>query len=59
MTDGEFNAFMDYCKKYNAFNRLPYGSEIDFEKWLRSSEGRAAFKLLVKTTPINSNEMAA
>jgi len=59
MTDDEFNAFMNYCKKYNAFDKLPYGSEIDFEKWLRSSEGRAAFKLLVKTTPMNSNEMVA
>ena len=59
MTDSEFNAFMDYCKKYNVFNKLAYGSEIDFEKWLRSSEGRAAFKLLVKTTPTKSNTMVA
>jgi hypothetical protein len=59
MTDEEFNEFMDYCRAHNAFNKLPYGSEIDFEKLLNEPEGREVFKRLAKTTPIKSNTMVA
>jgi hypothetical protein len=57
--DEQWEKFMNYCRQRNAFNELGYGSEIDFEKMLNSSEGRAAMRRIAKTAPIKSNTMAA
>lgn len=57
--DEQWEKFMNYCRQRNAFNELPYGSEIDFEKLLNEPEGRAAMRRIAKTAPIKSNTMTA
>lgn len=59
MTDQQFEEFMAYCKRYNAFRRLPYGTELSIEKLLNQEEGREAFKRIVKTTSTKSDSMVA
>jgi hypothetical protein len=58
-TDNQINDFINYCKRYNAFNRVPYGNQIDFEKLLRTSEGKEVFRRVVKQAPMKSNTMVA
>ena len=58
-TDNEVNVFINYCVKRNMFNIAAYGDEIDFERLLRTSEGKEVFKRIAKQTPIKSNTMVA
>jgi hypothetical protein len=58
-TDNEINAFINYCVKRNIFNTSAYSNEIEFEKLLRTSEGKEVFRRIAKQTPIKSNTMTA
>jgi hypothetical protein len=58
-TDDQINQFINYCKRYNAFNNTSYGDQIDFEKLLRTSEGKEVFRRVVKQAPMKSNTMVA
>jgi hypothetical protein len=58
-TDREIDIFIDYVKKHNGFNRAPYGERIDYEKLLKTSEGKEVFKRLVKQNLHNTNTMVA
>lgn len=58
-TDDDINEFINFCKRYDAFNRTSYGGQIDFEKLLRTSEGKEVFKRIVKQTPMKSDTMVA
>lgn len=58
-TDAQINQFINYCKEHNAFNNTAYGDMINFEKLLRTSEGKEVFKRIVKQTPVKSSDMVA
>jgi len=58
-TDAQINAFIDYCNKRNIFNNVAYGRKINFEKLLRTSEGKEVFRRIVKQTPMKSDTMVA
>jgi hypothetical protein len=54
-TDVQINQLINYCKQRDIFNKLAYGKDIDFEKLLRTSEGKEVFRRIVKQTPVKSN----
>ena len=54
-TEAQINQFINYCKERDIFNNVAYGNEIDFEKLLRTSEGKEVFRRIVKQTPVKSN----
>lgn len=54
-TDAQINQFINYCKERDIFNNVAYGDKIDFEKLLRTSEGKEVFRRIVKQTPVKSN----
>jgi hypothetical protein len=58
-TDAQINQFINYCEERDVFNSVPYGDRIDFEKLLRTSEGKEVFRRIVKQTPVKSNTMVA
>lgn len=58
-TDSEINAFINYCTRRNIFNKVPYGNKINFEKLLRTSEGKEVFRRIVKQTPMKSDTRVA
>jgi hypothetical protein len=58
-TDQDINEFINYCNKYNAFNTNAYGKKIDYEKLLKTSEGKEVFKRIVKQAPMKSDTMVA
>lgn len=58
-TDAQINAFIDYCNKRNIFDNVGYGKKIDFEKLLRTSEGKEVFRRIVKQTPMKTDTMVA
>ena len=58
-TDAQINDFIDYCNKRNIFNNVAYGRKINFEKLLRTSEGKEVFRRIVKQTPMKSDTMVA
>jgi hypothetical protein len=59
MTDKQLNDFINYCKQRDIFNKMSYGRQIDFEKLLRTQEGKEVFKRIVKQSPLKSNTMVA
>ena len=59
VTDQDINEFINYCNRYDAFNRSAYGKQIDFEKLLKTSEGKEVFKRIVKQAPMKSDTMVA
>jgi len=58
-TDAQINQFINYCKEHNIFKQNSYGGQIDFEKLLRTSEGKEVFRRIVKQTPLKSNTVVA
>jgi hypothetical protein len=58
-TDAQINQFINYCKERNIFNDAAYGDKIDFEKLLRTSEGKEVFRRIVKQTPVKTNTAIA
>jgi len=58
-TDAQINDFIDYCKEMGVFNNVSYGDQIDFEKLLRTSEGKEVFRRIVKQTPAKSDTRVA
>lgn len=58
-TDSEINVFINYCIRRNIFNKVPYGNSIDFEKLLRTSEGKEVFRRIVKQTSMKSDTRVA
>lgn len=59
MTDSQFNNFVNYLKQRGSFKNISYGQKIDFEKLLRTSEGKEVFKRIVKQAPMKSDAMVA
>ncbi len=58
-TDNQINQFIKYCKDRNIFNNVGYGKNINFEKLLRTSEGKEVFRRVVKQTSAKTNTMVA
>jgi hypothetical protein len=58
-TDAEINQFINYCKERDVFDNVPYGDKIDFEKLLRTSEGKNVFRRIVKQAPMKTDTLVA
>lgn len=58
-TDAQINQFINYCKERKVFNNVAYGNKIDFEKLLKTSEGKEVFRRIVKKNQSKNNSMLA